>query len=62
VLKCSRSNGSWFESVVGRLLVMTNDLTGATAEAFSVGIKAAPRTVTTRVIAVAKRLVTDTQY
>ena len=38
VLKCSRSNGSWFESVVGRLLVMTNDLTGATAEAFSVDV------------------------
>jgi hypothetical protein len=42
--------------------VITKDLTGEAADAFNVGSNAAPRIVTARVIVVANRLVTDTQY
>src|ERR1017187_6970604 len=62
-LKCSRNRGNWFESEVGRLLVMTNEwTTGVADEAWRVGTIMAPRTPTARAMAKVNRLVTDTQY
>ena len=61
-LKCRRSSGSWFDSDVGRLLVMTKELVPEMADAESVGANVAPSTTTERAIAAKNRLVTDTGY
>src|ERR1035438_12716 len=62
-LKCSRNRGNWFESEVGRLLVMTNEwTTGVADDAWRVGTIVAPRTPTARERAAVSRRVIGTDY
>jgi hypothetical protein len=62
-LKCSRNRGNWFESEVGRLLVMTNEWTTDVADdAWRVGTIVAPRAPTARERAAVSRRVIETDY